>query len=143
MPQAPAIYARISSDRDGQHLGVRRQIDDCAALIARRGWPIAQVYVDDDVSAHRAKPRPAYRQLLRAISEGEVDAVVVWDLDRLHRHPKELEEFFEACAAAGVNDLASVSGDIDLATHDGQFLARILGCSRQEGERRQEPPHRP
>jgi len=128
MPQLPAIYARISSDRYGQQLGVRRQIDDCAALIARRGWPVAQVYVDDDVSAYRAKPRPAYRQLLRAITEGEVDAVVVWDLDRLHRHPKELEEFFEVSAAAGVNDLASVSGDIDLATHDGQFLARILGA---------------
>jgi hypothetical protein len=30
---SPAIYARISSDRDGQQLGVRRQIDDCAALV--------------------------------------------------------------------------------------------------------------
>ena len=128
MPRSPAIYARISSDRDGQQLGVRRQIEDCAALIARRGWPPAQVYTDDDISAYRAKPRPAYRQLLRDIADHQVDAVVVWDLDRLHRHPKELEEFFEVCAAAGVKDLASVSGDIDLATHDGQFLARILGA---------------
>lgn len=135
MPNSPAIYARISSDRDGQQLGVRRQIDDCAALIARRGWPPAQVYTDDDISAYGGKPRPAYRQLLRAISEGEVDAVVVWHLDRLHRQPRELEEFFEVCAAAGVNDLASVSGDIDLATHDGQFLARILGAvSKKESD---------
>jgi site-specific DNA recombinase len=128
MPQRPAIYARISSDRDGQQLGVRRQIDDCAALVARRGWPPALVYTDDDISAYRGKPRPAYRQLLAAIAAGEVDAVVVWHLDRLHRHPKELEAFFEVCAAAGIKDLASVSGDIDLATHDGQFLARILGA---------------
>ena len=85
MPQMPAIYARISSDRDGQHLGVRRQIDDCAALIARRGWPAAQVYTDDDISAYSGKPRPAYRQLLRAIADGDVDAVVVWNLDRYER----------------------------------------------------------
>jgi site-specific DNA recombinase len=32
------------------------------------------------------------------------------------------------CQAAAVTRLASVSGDIDLATHDGQFLARILGA---------------
>ena len=38
------------------------------------------------------------------------------------------EEFFEVCKEAGVTRLASVSGDIDLATHDGQFLARILGA---------------
>ena len=135
MPAAPAIYARISSDRDGQQLGVRRQIDDCAALIARRGWPPAQLYIDDDISAYGGKTRPAYRQLLRAIDEGDVDAVVVWHLDRLHRQPKELEEFFEVCAAAGVGDLASVSGDVDLATHDGQFLARILGAvSKKESD---------
>jgi site-specific DNA recombinase len=135
MPSSPAIYARISSDRGGQQLGVRRQVDDCAALVARRGWLPAQVYIDDDISAYRAKPRPAYRQLLRAITEGEVDAVVVWHLDRLHRYPKELEEFFEICAAAGVKDLASVTGDIDLATHDGQFLARILGAvSKKESD---------
>lgn len=128
MPTSPAIYARISSDRDGQQLGVRRQVEDCAALIARRGWPAAQIFTDDDISAYRGKPRPAYRRLLRAIADGEVDAVVVWNLDRLHRQPKELEEFFEVAAAAGVRDLASVSGDVDLATHDGQFLARILGA---------------
>jgi site-specific DNA recombinase len=53
----------------------------------------------------------------------------------LHRQPKELEEFFELCAAADVHRLASVSGDIDLATHDGQFLARILGAvSRKESD---------
>lgn len=58
-----------------------------------------------------------------------------WHLDRLHRQPKELEEFFELCATVDVHRLASVSGDIDLATHDGQFLARILGAvSRKESD---------
>ena len=54
--------------------------------------------------------------------------VLVWHLDRLHRQPRELEEFFDVCDAARLTTLASVTGDIDLATHDGQFLARILGA---------------
>lgn len=128
MPDLPAIYARISSDRDADRLGVRRQIADCRALIQRRGWPSAALYVDDDVSAYRGKPRPEYRRLIADIAQRRVDAVVVWDLDRLHRHPRELEEFFEVCVAAGVHDLASVTGDVDLSTHEGQFLARILGA---------------
>jgi hypothetical protein len=30
---------------------VRRQVDDSHALAERRGWPVADVYVDDDVNA--------------------------------------------------------------------------------------------
>ena len=121
------MYARISSDRDGDHLGVSRQVEDCERLVARKGWVVAERYVDDDVSAYNGKRRPAYRRMLDDIRGGFLDAVVVWDADRLHRQPKELEEFFDVCKDAGVTKLASVSGDIDLSTHDGQFLARILG----------------
>ena len=122
------MYARISSDRDGDHLGVTRQVEDCERLIDRKGWEVAERYVDDDVSAYSGKVRPAYRRMLDDVRGGFLDAVVVWDADRLHRQPKELEEFFEVCKAADVTKLASVSGDIDLSTHDGQFLARILGA---------------
>jgi DNA invertase Pin-like site-specific DNA recombinase len=128
-------YRRISSDRDGQQLGVRRQLADCEALAARKGWEVAERYVDDDVSAYSGRPRVAYRRTLDDIRFGEIDAVVVWHLDRLHRQPKELEEFFEVCEGAGVRWMASVTGDVDLATHDGQFMARILGAvARKESD---------
>jgi DNA invertase Pin-like site-specific DNA recombinase len=129
------IYARISSDRDGDQLGVRRQLEDCEALAARKGWTVAERYVDDDVSAYSGRMRPQYRRLLGDISAGLVDAVVVWHLDRLHRQPKELEEFFELCDRAGLGALASVTGDVDLATDDGRFMARILGAvGRKESD---------
>ena len=83
-----AIYCRISDDREGGALGVKRQEDDCRALAERRGWPVAEVFVDNDVSAYNGHVRPAYRRMLDAMKAGEVDAVVVWHLDRLHRHPK-------------------------------------------------------
>lgn len=135
MIQAAAIYARISSDPDGTRLGVDRQVQDCRALADGRGWPVVKTFIDDDVSAYDGRPRPEYRRLLDAIKDGGIDAVVVWHLDRLHRHPKELEAFFETCDSAGVRDLASVSGDVDLSTDDGRFLARILGAvSRKESD---------
>jgi DNA invertase Pin-like site-specific DNA recombinase len=116
-------------------LGVTRQVTDCRALAERRRWPVVDTYIDDDVSAYRGKPRPEYRRMLDDMRAGVVDAVVVWHLDRLHRNPKELEEFFEVTAAAGITSLASVTRDTDLSTHDGQFLARILGAvARKESD---------
>jgi site-specific DNA recombinase len=103
-------------------------VEDCERLVARQGWAVEERYVDDDVSAYSGKPRPAYWRMLDDLRGGFLDAVVVWDLDRLHRQPRELEEFFDLCKGAGVSRLASVSGDVDLSTHDGQFLARILGA---------------
>src|SRR5215210_4517973 len=123
MVGAAGLYVRISQDRDGDRLGVDRQQRDCVELAARKGWPVAGIYVDDDVSAYRPGRRPAYRQLLTDVETGVVDAVVVYHLDRLHRHPAELETFFEVCDRGGVRQLASVTGDVDLGTDDGRFLA--------------------
>jgi len=135
MPNSAAIYARISSDREGLQLGVQRQVEDCKALAERRGWRIAEIYTDDDVSAYKRKPRPAYQRLLADLRRGERDAVVVWHLDRLHRQPKELEEFFEICDRAKVTALATVSGDVNLSSDDGRFLTRILGAvARKESD---------
>jgi site-specific DNA recombinase len=133
--QIAAIYARISSDPSGQQLGTKRQLEDCRTLAERKGWDVAGEYVDDDVSAYKASIRPAYRELLGAITDGAVDAVIVWHLDRLHRQPKELEEFFEVCDKAGLTNLASVTGDVDLSSDDGRFMARILGAvARKESD---------
>src|SRR5438094_659504 len=99
-PQAAAIYARISEDRAGEMLGIKRQLEDCEKQAALKGWPVADRYCDDDVSAYSGKRRPEYRRMLADIAAGRIDAVLVWHQDRLHRHPKELEEFFETCDRA-------------------------------------------
>lgn len=123
-----AIYCRLSKDDAGDQLGVRRQERDCRALALRRGWEVVEVFVDDDVSAYVPGRRPSYARLLDAIRGGWVDAVLMYDLDRLHRHPWELEEFFRTCDATGLSLLASVSGDVDLGTNDGRLVARIMGA---------------
>src|SRR5438034_8339473 len=128
VPVRAGIYARISSDREGDGLGVNRQLEDCKQLAGLRGWQVVETYVDDDVSAYGGKPRPEYGRMLHDLRTGTITGVLVYHLDRLHRQPKELEEFFEVCKDAGVDDLATVTGRIDLADPDGQFQARILGA---------------
>ena len=65
---------------------------------------------------------------MAALSSGALDGLLVYDLDRLHRQPRELEEFIDLCQQFGVTHVASASGDIDLTTADGQFQARILAA---------------
>jgi site-specific DNA recombinase len=107
---------------------VARQIEDCERLAERKGWRVVDQYVDDDVSAWSGRKRPQYVRSLEDLEAGTITGLLVYDLDRLHRQPSELESFIEMCARLRLTNVASVSGDIDLTTSDGQFQARILGA---------------
>jgi site-specific DNA recombinase len=128
------IYARISSDREGDNLAISRQVADCEQLAQAKGWQVVERYVDSDISAYRGKLRPQYQRMLEEIEAALIEAVIVYHADRLHRHPRELEEFIDLCQRRGTK-LATVSGEVDLATHDGQLIARIHGAvARKESD---------
>jgi DNA invertase Pin-like site-specific DNA recombinase len=130
-----AIYCRISDDRTGEGLGVARQEKDCREFCQRRQWPIVQVLVENDVSAFGHKRRPLYRKLLNDITGGQVDALVVWHPDRLHRSPAELEQFITIVERTGVTVASVTTGDYDLGTPEGRLTARIVGSvARKESE---------
>lgn len=109
-------------------MGVARQLEDCRKLATDRGWPVGAEYVDNDVSAFSGKPRRQYARMLADLASGDRDAVIVYNLDRLHRRPVELEEFVALCESVGVRDVATVTADIDLGNDDGLFMARIFAA---------------
>ena len=125
-PIRAAIYARISRDVTGEGSGVERQLADCRALAAVRGWLVAEEYVDNDISAYKGKRRPSYQRMIDDIEAGQRDAVLVYHTDRLTRRPIELEQFVQVCERAGLQQFATVTADIDLGNDDGLFMARIL-----------------
>jgi site-specific DNA recombinase len=128
------IYARISSDREGDNLAVSRQLQDCEQLAETKAWQVVERYVDSDISAYSGKRRPEYQRMLEEIEAGVVEAVVVYHSDRLHRHPRELEDFVDLCHRHKTK-LATVTGETDLSTHDGQLIARIQGAvARKESD---------
>jgi DNA invertase Pin-like site-specific DNA recombinase len=134
-----AIYCRISQDREGAGLGIERQRLDCEALAKRLGWDIVAQHTDNDVSAYSGKTRPGYLALLDSIRRGEVDAVLAWHEDRLHRSPRELEDYIDACEPRAVVTHFAQAGELDLATASGRMTARIRGAvSRQESEHKSE-----
>ncbi|MCU1419566.1 recombinase family protein [Mycetocola sp.] len=126
--RSAAIYARISSDQSGQALGVQRQLEDCRKLAEERGWVVAEEYVDNDFSACKGKETPAYARMLAHIEAGKRDAVIAYHQDRLTRRPMEWEQFVELCDRAGVEQLATVTSDINFGNDNGMLVARITAA---------------
>ncbi len=138
-----AIYCRISQDRTGAGLGVARQREDCEALATRLGWKVVTVLEDNDLSAYSGKPRPGYLALLEAIRRGEVTAVLAWHEDRLHRSPRELEDYIDTCEPRKVPTHFAQAGELDLVTASGRMTARIRGAvTRAESEHKSERTRR-
>lgn len=130
-----AIYTRISSDPTGNALGVERQEADCRKLADQLGWEVSKVFSDNDTSAYSGKRRHGYEGLLSAIESAEVDALLAWHTDRLHRSPMELEEFIELVDRRRIEIRTVTSGALDLSNSAGRMVARILGSvARQESE---------
>lgn len=126
-----AVYTRISDDwrggGDERGEGVARQRDDCLALASVRRWKASRVYEDNDVSAYkRGVRRPEFEQMLLDLQAGTVRGIVVYNLDRLARQPKDLERLIDVYEDHRGYVFASLEGDIDLVSSDGRTMARVL-----------------
>jgi site-specific DNA recombinase len=122
-----AIYTRISEDSAGKGLGVGRQKRDCEEYAADRNWEVAGYYTDNDVSATRSKIRPEYERMLADVRANQLDVVVVYSMDRLTRKPSELESVIALADVYGL-ELATVAGNVHIATHEDRVLARTMGA---------------
>ncbi|MBR7830571.1 recombinase family protein [Actinospica sp. MGRD01-02] len=137
-PQNAGAYARISDDPSGLKKGVGRQTEDMRELAARTGWKIGRFYIENDVSAFKKRKvtlpdgsvvwrviRPEWRKMLDDFHNGVIDGLIVYDLDRLARQPRDLEDLIDLVEYHG-RPVAGVTGTIDLMTSGGRAMARVL-----------------
>jgi putative DNA-invertase from lambdoid prophage Rac len=113
-----AIYARVSTTDQN----CDTQLRELREYAKRRGWDLADEYVDRGWSGARAS-RPALDQLMTAASRREFDAVLVYKLDRFGRSVRNCLQGIETLRSHGVRFLA-VSQNID--TDDSNPTARLL-----------------
>src|SRR5437016_10371640 len=90
---AGAIYCRISQDRGGTELGVDRQEALCGKLAEDKGWTVAEVYVDNDLSAYSGRRRPRYEQMLADVEAGRRDGLLAGGPGRIVRRVGEVGRF--------------------------------------------------
>ena len=123
------IYARVSRDRDKRARSVSEQIAECQQECEKRGWPVIEVFEDNDIGAsqHTAKKnRPGYQALKSALKNADV--LVSWESSRVTRKPWELEELIPLCADNGV--LLCYSGSIyDPSKPSDKLMLRVTGAT--------------
>lgn len=132
-----AIYCRISNDREGNELGVKRQEEDCRKLAAQLNLEVLHVYIDNDIGASaqtkKSKVRTQYVEMLEKARAGVFQYILAYSNSRITRRLLELEELIQLHEETerkfgkghGTVIHTVVSGDDDLSTAEGQMLARI------------------
>lgn len=133
------LYTRISDDSEDEAKGVAMQEQDERAWVASVGGQVHEpVYEENDTTAYKKKRvklpdgtvvyrviRPVWQRMLADLRAGVIDAVVVADLDRLARDPRDLEDAIEIVEHHR-RPIVGLTGGFDLMTDNGRFAARIL-----------------
>jgi putative DNA-invertase from lambdoid prophage Rac len=114
-----ALYARVST-HDQQTLPM--QLSAMRAYAKRRGWKVA---LEEKEVGSGAKTRPKRDELLRAARRRDVDAIVVWRLDRWGRSLLDLIGTLQELYTVGVG-FVSLTEALDMTTPGGRALAGML-----------------
>jgi putative DNA-invertase from lambdoid prophage Rac len=118
-PFKVGLYARVST-HDQQTLPM--QLSAMRTYAKRRGW---KVLVEEREVGSGAKTRPKREELLRAARRRDVDAIVVWRLDRWGRSLLVLIATLQELHAVGVG-FVSLTEALDMTTPGGRALAGML-----------------
>ena len=113
------LYARVST-HDQQTLSL--QIRAMREYSARRGWSIATQIKEVGSGAVERQLR---EKLLAAARRREIDAVLVWRLDRWGRSLADLVVTLKELAELGVG-FVSLNEALDLTTPTGRAMAGLL-----------------
>jgi site-specific DNA recombinase len=138
------IYVRISDDRGGEEKGVGRQEKDCRRVVKHEDWQAVEVYTENDTSAFTRRKvklpdgstamrvvRPEFRRMLEDLANGAIDAIVVYDIDRMCRDPRDLEDLIDVIESTKAQTRA-VTGELDLMTSQGRAVARVMVAFAQK-----------
>jgi DNA invertase Pin-like site-specific DNA recombinase len=119
-----AIYARVSTSNNGQDPMV--QVRELREYCERRGWTVADEYVDVGISGTKEK-RPELDRLMSDAHRRRFDAVVVWKFDRFARSVSHLLRALESFKAQGI-EFVSFSEQMDTSTPAGKMVFTVLGA---------------
>ena len=115
------IYARVSRLRrdEERELSTDGQVAVCRGRLVTLDLPVGKVLVDPGRSAwNPAVKRPAWDELMDRLESGISGGMIVFDLERFSRQPKDGERMIDL-AVAGLLVLDSES-EYDLTTPNGK-----------------------
>src|SRR5438552_3665388 len=119
-----ALYARVSTCGNGQN--PEMQLRELREYCVRRGWQVANEYVDIGVSGSKDS-RPELNRLMADAHMRRFDVVCVWKFDRFARSVSHLLRALETFKALGI-EFCSFSAQMDTSTPTGRMIFTVLGA---------------
>jgi DNA invertase Pin-like site-specific DNA recombinase len=102
------------------------QVRELREYCERRGWQVADEYVDAGISGAKDS-RPELNKMMADAHRRRFDAVVVWKFDRFARSVSHLLRALETFNALGIG-FVSLSEQIDTSTPTGKMVFTVLGA---------------
>ena len=102
------------------------QLRELREFCERRGWSVAEEYVDVGISGSK-EDRAELNRLMADAHRRRFDAVVVWKFDRFARSVFHLLSALETFKALGI-DFVSLSEQVDTSTPTGKMVFTVLGA---------------
>ena len=127
------IYSRVSSLSQEENTSLDMQVEKGTFYAATYDLNIVETF--SDVSTGKNTKREGYQAMLKYIEENQVDSIIVYKLDRLHRNLKTLLTVHDEWKEQGIS-IVSVSEQIDTSTSHGKLFFQIVGSFGEfEGNR--------
>ena len=135
------IYTRTSTAEQFPE----KQITECRAFAEQRGYEIIDIF-QEKLSGFKQIERPLYDNIKRLAHQGEIQAVIVWALDRWVRNRDTLLEDVTTLRNAGVKlhsvkeqwlEAINIEGGLGKTIQD--FLLGLIGSLAElESQRKRE-----
>src|SRR6185436_1684125 len=111
----------------------------CRAHCLPRGWEVVKVFTDPGRSAFKKNaPRPEYDEALRMIQSGQIDAIVVWKVDRFTRNVYQFNKDWHDIESAG-GHFVSVMDQFDTSIPMGRLMLQlVVGFAEMESQMKSE-----
>jgi site-specific DNA recombinase len=126
MSKRVSIYARVSTEDQAKHgYSLPSQMEACRKYAEERGWAVVDEISDEGVSG-AALDRPGLDRIRDMAQAGEIDSVLVYEMDRLSRKLAHQLIIEEELGQAGVS-VHYVLGDYE-DTDEGRLMKQIRGA---------------
>src|SRR6202140_1248939 len=117
------LYSRVSTN-NGQDPEVQSR--EIREYCERRGWKLADEYVDVGISGAKER-RPELDRLIADAHRRKFDVAIVWRFDRFARSVSHLLCALETFKALGI-EFVSLSEQVDTTTPTGKMIFTVLGA---------------
>lgn len=123
-----ALYIRVSTQEQVENYSIESQRERLEAFCKSKGWDIYDTYMDPGYSGSNTD-RPGLQRLLQDLDN--IDAVVVYKLDRLSRSQRDTLSLIEEHFLTNQVDFVSITETLDTSTPFGKAMIGILSVFAQ------------